>query len=56
MTQKKKYTAPRSQALMLFPQSVLAESATFKPSSSENVDESDKSNNRIWSGDSWGEE
>ena len=41
---------------MLFPQSVLAESTTFKPSSSENVDESDKSNNRAWYDESWSKE
>ncbi len=52
MTKKKIYCIPKAQALTLFPQTVLANSTKFTPST-DNVDESDKSNSRIWNDEDW---
>ncbi len=54
MTKKKIYCIPKAQALTLFPQTVLANSSTkFTSTDTDNVDESDKSNSRIWNDEDW---
>lgn len=54
MTKKKIYCIPKAQALTLFSQTVLANSTKFTPSTStDNVDESDKSNSRSWNNEDW---